>query len=709
MTMSKVSTKTDPTQASSPRGSLPPVSPGPVRSDTTFGAHLKNANQEPDSGTPQDGADTHDAASPPSQPPSTRPTSRHARHAATQDAAAPPADDPVASQTVQAVASPPGPSTANRTTKTLSAPKAGDATAPDQTSQSLLADVLSQTIGLQQSLPPASPPQSDDTGAPAIQPNPAAASISPPTDTGILTAAASQTTPTNMPPASPLPSTGTATAASQNPPTPAATQAPNAQPIPVTLSPQSATAPASGQPATASAATQAPGGQPIPAAPSPQSATASAASQPTITPATAQAPGGQPISITLSPQPSATTAPASNQPTVQIAATQASLVSHASSSADMATIPDQATPQVAATQAPTSQPVPATTPPQLPTGAATAVPHSSLQAAATTAGDHGHASHATASVPQDPATDALSLSPAPGVAAPQQSASASQSAQPRSPIAAALPHPADALAPATSGGTPSPDSADGSLAQGNGLTAMAGHPDSANTDRDETNAQANPRTASVLDPALGLAPSGTFATTLNNTLSETRADPSQKPASASHETDGHITSSPITTQSVDGSTSLSMTILTDDSTPVHVRLDGTDGQTTNVILQSEDQATARHLADNRHDLVAALGAAGVDVSNLKIDVVAASSGNSNDFQNQGQGQNADGTAFGGNFSGGMFGGGPGQNGQQSYGGNLWNANTAFPGQGTGDIEAQKSVRSARSSDSQAGSGVNITA
>lgn len=152
-----------------------------------------------------------------------------------------------------------------------------------------------------------------------------------------------------------------------------------------------------------------------------------------------------------------------------------------------------------------------------------------------------------------------------------------------------------------------------------------------------------------------------------------------------------------------------MTIMTDDSTPVHVRLEGTDGLTTGVFLQSEDVGTARHMADNRHELVAALSAAGVDVSNLKIDVVTASSNNGDNFQDQNQNQNADGTAYNGGFSGNMSGGSSGHNGQQSYGSSAGSTNSITSDQGAGNPETQSGSHSTRPSGPYAGSGVNITA
>ncbi|MBB2177853.1 hypothetical protein [Gluconacetobacter tumulicola] len=237
---------------------------------------------------------------------------------------------------------------------------------------------------------------------------------------------------------------------------------------------------------------------------------------------------------------------------------------------------------------------------------------------------------------------------------------------------------------------------------------MMGHSDSADGNQERTSSQTDLQMATGLNLAPGVSPSSSFAAMLNDAASASRAEQTQKAAGASHGTDGQTVSPSIMAQSADGSTSLSMTILTDDSTPVHVRLEGTDGLTTGVVLQSEDLGTARHLADNKHELVAALTAAGVDVSNLKIDVVAASSSN-HDFQNQGQNQNADGTAYNSNFSGNMSGSSSGQNGQQTYGGSTWRADGVISAPATGDAETQDGSHSRRSSGPYAGSGINITA
>lgn len=149
-------------------------------------------------------------------------------------------------------------------------------------------------------------------------------------------------------------------------------------------------------------------------------------------------------------------------------------------------------------------------------------------------------------------------------------------------------------------------------------------------------------------------------------------------------------------------TGLSMTVMTADSTPVHVRVEGTDGVTTGVVLQSEDAATAHHLANTRHELVAALDAAGVDVGQLKIDVVSASdTGNNTSNQDTG-GSGSAGGAFGGANAN------AGQGGSQTAGGNAWTSSALTAAQDTG-AEASDTGATTPATRAYDGRGVNITA
>lgn len=144
-----------------------------------------------------------------------------------------------------------------------------------------------------------------------------------------------------------------------------------------------------------------------------------------------------------------------------------------------------------------------------------------------------------------------------------------------------------------------------------------------------------------------------------------------------------------------------MTVMTADSTPVHVRVQGSDGVTTGVVLQSEDAATAHHLANTRHELVAALDAAGVNVGQIKIDVVSASDTSNNASQQDN-----------GSAAGGAFGGADtsaGQDGNQSSGGNAWTSSALPATQGLAAEQAQVGGAAATTTRTYDGRGVNITA
>ena len=144
--------------------------------------------------------------------------------------------------------------------------------------------------------------------------------------------------------------------------------------------------------------------------------------------------------------------------------------------------------------------------------------------------------------------------------------------------------------------------------------------------------------------------------------------------------------------------------MTDDSALVHVRLTGTDGVTSGIVLQSSDKMTSQHLAANKHVLMAALNAAGVDVSNLKIDVVSASNGSGDAGNNQdGSGSNA---SYGGTLSGGQSGNGAGQSGQQAYGATVASGGTQSDS--AVDSTTQATSTTARGA-MQGSSGINITA
>ncbi|MDE7547825.1 hypothetical protein PY793_07475 [Acetobacter fabarum] len=194
-----------------------------------------------------------------------------------------------------------------------------------------------------------------------------------------------------------------------------------------------------------------------------------------------------------------------------------------------------------------------------------------------------------------------------------------------------------------------------------------------------------------------------FASTLGSALLDGGRSPQAAPAqvaafSASTTEDG-ATTGLFSLASAD--TGMSMTVMTADSTPVHVRVQGSDGVTTGVVLQSEDAATAHHLANTRHELVAALDAAGVNVGQIKIDVVSASDA-SNTASQQDNGSTAGG-AFGG------AGTSAGQGGNQPSGGNVWASRSQPAIQGLATDQAQVDGAVAPTTRSYDGRGVNITA
>ena len=742
ITMSKVSTKADQALASSSSGSLLPVSSGsaisgattprsrttrrPPNGQASFSAHLKNA-QDGHAGGSQDHAAPHETAAPAPQTTSKDPADNQAGQNAAQTTDLPPATvtTTLAAQIAKATGTATDQSTASQAKKVKSDPDAATdtATKSDLTSQnqSLLTDILSQTLGLQQSLPPSSSqPQgpANQTDA-TVSADPSSQSLS---TSAPAQMAASQQTPASVSALQVAPATPSDTAMT-DPNSFAAilAQVPDSQQVTATASqpattssaatglsnptaaPTQSVARAAGQ----TAPTQLPASPQILVSLPSQTMTSTAQNSTTAKPTLMQ--GGNPqILSSTAPQPTTTTL---------AAATQNSTTAKPTQTPDSPTIlastapqPATATPATATQSSSTGTPTQTPDNPQILTATASFAGQSAVQASATTANDRNHALHDTSSAQKDIATVATASATSVSLPPLQQSASANQNTQHRGPALAALSlSPDDATTPVSSL-TPLPDGTDGPALQSGGHGGTHGESASADDNRDEANAQTASRTTTGLNLPLNLMPSGSFATTLNDAGSAPRGDFTSKETGTSRETDGKTIASPVTVQSDNGSTSLSMTIMTDDSTPVHVRLEGTDGLTTGVFLQSEDVGTARHMADNRHELVAALSAAGVDVSNLKIDVVTASSNNGDNFQNQNQNQNADSTAYNGGFSGNMSGGNSGQNGRQSYGGNAGSTNNIASDQGAGNPETQNGSHFTRpSSGPYAGSGVNITA
>ncbi|MFT9258892.1 MAG: hypothetical protein ABF535_12605, partial [Acetobacter sp.] len=207
-------------------------------------------------------------------------------------------------------------------------------------------------------------------------------------------------------------------------------------------------------------------------------------------------------------------------------------------------------------------------------------------------------------------------------------------------------------------------------------------------------------------PQINLAATTTtFAAALEQKTTQVQNAQGLNQTETSAELEGSAPTATSLSQSTDGTTAVSMTVMTDDATPVHVRLEGTDGVTTGVVLQSEDSVTARHLANTRHELVAALGAAGVDVGNLKIDIVTASQGGDPSYDQGASGGSSD---NGGAFAG-MAGNGGGQAGGQTYTGATQNGTTGLLAATDGDNADTGAEAIARPTGMYATSGINITA
>ncbi|NVN05696.1 hypothetical protein HW509_08800 [Asaia spathodeae] len=117
--------------------------------------------------------------------------------------------------------------------------------------------------------------------------------------------------------------------------------------------------------------------------------------------------------------------------------------------------------------------------------------------------------------------------------------------------------------------------------------------------------------------------------------------------------------SAVGTQSTDIPSTLSMTVQTEDNTPVHLIFEGEGGLATRVILQSDDDLTTQHLAGNRKELLAALNSAGVDTSAMRLDIVTPATNAGDSHQGSPQQDNT-GRA---DLSGGFMGSNPQQNQQ----------------------------------------------
>ncbi|MFT8596852.1 hypothetical protein [Acetobacter orientalis] len=161
------------------------------------------------------------------------------------------------------------------------------------------------------------------------------------------------------------------------------------------------------------------------------------------------------------------------------------------------------------------------------------------------------------------------------------------------------------------------------------------------------------------------------------------------------------------TQPSESNDSLAMTVTMADSTPVTVRFGNSAGVTTSIVIESGNADVLKHLSNNKHDLIQALGAAGLDTSTMKIDVVAPtqSADNSGNQNLENSNQN---TAFGGNNAGGMFGGMAEHGGGQNGNGQAWQTGSVFA---THDVKETDTTESGtqRSRSNRDGRVVNITA
>ncbi|MBM9401188.1 hypothetical protein JUN65_06275 [Gluconacetobacter azotocaptans] len=267
------------------------------------------------------------------------------------------------------------------------------------------------------------------------------------------------------------------------------------------------------------------------------------------------------------------------------------------------------------------------------------------------------------------------------------------------------PFPASADHAASSGYSVAPPPTGGmeTVAATDFQNGMAGNSDASDGEPEGNGQKAEAEAPNTLGLSIGVSQPGSFSVAHEAKAADAHPDHAEAQRNGDVDTEGQIISSPSLSRPSAGPTSVSMTVLTADSTPVHIRLEGTDGVTTGVVLHSADEVTARHLANNRHELVAALDATGMETHNLKIDVVNAgdSGGNIND---QGAGGQA---AYDGSSSGGAPGNGAGQNGRQSPGSGAWSAGGVFAGQAGNDTNGGDGARGLVRA--YGGPGINITA
>ncbi|NVN02671.1 MULTISPECIES: hypothetical protein [Asaia] len=159
--------------------------------------------------------------------------------------------------------------------------------------------------------------------------------------------------------------------------------------------------------------------------------------------------------------------------------------------------------------------------------------------------------------------------------------------------------------------------------------------------------------------------------------------------------------SAVDTQNTNLPNTLSMTVQTEDNTPVHLIFEGEGGLATRVILQSDDDLTTQHLAGSRKDLISALNTAGVDTSAMRLDIVTAATNTGDSRQGNQQQDSAGRPDLAGNFMG--------SNPQQNQQGSSSNARFWPQEPATETVEQRTAISHSQAETLTPAGGVNITA
>ncbi|WP_156938865.1 hypothetical protein [Asaia astilbis] len=222
--------------------------------------------------------------------------------------------------------------------------------------------------------------------------------------------------------------------------------------------------------------------------------------------------------------------------------------------------------------------------------------------------------------------------------------------------------------------------------------------DDSSSSKDDEPSTENAAKSPVLQLATNTSHPVTFQSLVANTTSQTQT-PQQTTTFATAEA-AKTSLSDQGASGADLSSSLSMTVQTEDNTPVRLIFEGEGGLATRIVLQSDDTKTAEHLANNKKDLLAALSSAGIDTNGMKLDVVAAAVNTGDSKRGDGQQDSSSRPDLSGNFMGNT----PQQNQQGG-------SNTRPWIQGTLSSETDTSIVPLREASTavEAGGGVNITA